>query len=361
MLIVQNASVPAAIRNAIFDLITTDLSDLRVASAYVTRSGSGMLLDTVASIVREPAFADIPKTLVTSFDFGLTEPQALRHWLNLPNATVFVSGAQRLSQNSLMPLRAFHPKLYAFGKGDQTCNALVGSANLTGRGFSINTEAAWAQRDVPRANIDAAFTLAQFETTILTEDLLAAYEELRQAQPARPEIRQEVQPVPPPEPFSDAGLPQFRSAIENGTIIPSDYNSMWIKGDALQGGSHNQLELPRGGHRFFGYVFTQYDFPDKLTIGQPVIRSGSRVWNDRLLTWHGHNRMERMNLPTLRQGGFDYADTAVMFRRLVDGSFELIVTAWDSDLSRSWQQASLQRHTLFRLGAIATNRTVGLF
>jgi hypothetical protein len=60
------------------------------------------------------------------------------------------------------------------------------------------------------------------------------------------------------------------------------------------------------------------------------------------------------------QGGFDYADTAVMFRRLADGSFELIVTPWDSDLARSWRQASAQKQTLFRLGTIATNRIVGL-
>ncbi|EDP62649.1 hypothetical protein BAL199_22612 [alpha proteobacterium BAL199] len=56
-----------------------------------------------------------------------------------------------------------------------------------------------------------------------------------------------------------------------------------------------------------------------------------------------------MNLPTTTLGGFDYADTAVMFRRLTDGSFELIVTPWDSDLARSWRQASAQRQTLFRL------------
>jgi hypothetical protein len=135
---------------------------------------------------------------------------------------------------------------------------------------------------------------------------------------------------------------------------------MWIQGEALQGGSRNQLELPRGAHRFFAYVFDQYDYPDKITIGQPLLRSGAQIWSDRLLTWHGNNKMERMNLPTLAQSGFNYADTAVMFRRLKDGSFELIVTPWESNLARSWRQASAQRHTLFRLGTAANSRTVGL-
>lgn len=67
-----------------------------------------------------------------------------------------------------------------------------------------------------------------------------------------------------------------------------------------------------------------------------------------------------MNLPTAAQGGFNYADTAVMFRRLIDGSFELVVTPWESDIARSWRQASAQLQTLFRLGTIATNRVVGL-
>src|SRR3546814_14038983 len=69
----------------------------------------------------------------------------------------------------------------------------------------------------------------------------------------------------------------------------------------------------------------------------------------RRLTWHGNNKMERMNLPTAAQGGFNYADSAVMFRRLTNGSFELIVTPWESDLARSWRQASAQRQTLFCL------------
>jgi hypothetical protein len=107
-------------------------------------------------------------------------------------------------------------------------------------------------------------------------------------------------------------------------------------------------------------VFDQYDYPHNLIIGEPVLRSGARVWNDRRLTWHGNNKMERMNLPTAAQGGFNYADSAVMFRRLTNGSFELIVTPWESDLARSWRQASAQRQTLFRLGTVATNRVVGL-
>lgn len=360
MLIVQNAQEPASLRNALVDMVAAGPIDIRVASAYVTLGGANILLSAVANVVGSAAFAAMPKTLVTSLDFGLTEPQALQHWSALTNSTVLVSGAQMLTQGSLMPQRAFHPKLYVFGSDTQTCSMLVGSANLTSRGFSVNTEAAWVQQGIPRAAADAAFDKARFETTTLTDELLAAYAALRQAHPPPPEIEQEAQPVAAPAAVAGAELTLFGLAIANGEIDPADFSSMWIQGEKLQGGSGNQLELPRGGHRFFGFDFDQYDYPKKITIGEPVLRSGGQTWNDRLLTWHGDNRMERMNLPTAVQGGFAYADTAVMFRRLTDGSFELIVTPWDSDLARSWRQASAQRQTLFRLGKVATNRIVGL-
>jgi HKD family nuclease len=360
MLIIQNATEPASMRNALVDVVAAGATDIRVASAYVTLGGANILLSAVANAVGLAAFSAMPKTLVTSFDFGITEPRALRRWRALANATVLVSGAQKLAEGSLMPQRAFHPKLYVFGSAPQRCSIMVGSANLTSRGFSVNTEAAWVQQGVLRVSADAAFDKARFETTALTDELLAAYVALRRAQPPPPEIGQEAQPVPPPAPVAAAALPLFRLAIANGAINPAAYAAMWVQGEDFQGGSKNQLELPRGGHRFFGFVFNQYNVTHNLTIGQPVLRSGAQVWNDRLLTWHGNNKMERMNLPTATQGGFDYADSAVMFRRLADGSFELIVTPWNSSLARSWRQASAQRQTLFRLGTVATNRIVGL-
>src|SRR3546814_12616313 len=97
---------------------------------------------------------------------------------------------------------------------------------------------------------DEAFDKARFETTALTDDLLAAYTALRQAQPPPPEIEQEAQPVATPAPVAGAALPLFRVAMETGVINPADYAAMWVHGEALQGGSSNQLGLPRGGPRF---------------------------------------------------------------------------------------------------------------
>lgn len=259
MLIVQNAAEPAGIRNAIVDLVSLGAIDVRVASAYVTLSGTNILLAAISDAVGQAAFMAMPKTLITSFDFGLTEPHALRHWCNLTNATVVVSGADVVAQGSLMPTRAFHPKMYAFGNhaqdvfgnNIQVCNALVGSANLTSRGFSVNTEAAWVQPGILRREMDQAFTRAAFETTPLTEYLLSTYEALRQTQPRPRELVQETQSVPPPTPINVEALPQFRVAVENGVVDPAAFNAMSVQVEGLQGGSGNQLELPRGAYRFF--------------------------------------------------------------------------------------------------------------
>src|SRR5690606_39931827 len=115
MLIVQNAREPASLRHALVDILAEGTTDIQVASAYVTLGGVNILLSAVEKAVGEAELMAMPKTLVTSFDFGLTDPRALEHWHSLPNAEVFVSGAQKLAQGSLSPERAFHPKLYIFG------------------------------------------------------------------------------------------------------------------------------------------------------------------------------------------------------------------------------------------------------
>lgn len=360
MLIVQTAANPATIRHTIADLLTPGVTEICVASAYVTVSGCRLLFDVVIKAVGQKAFDAMPKTLITCFDYGLTAPEALSLWLSQPNASVHVAGAERLMQGSLAPSRAFHPKMYAFIRGKSQEGSLVtGSANLTGRGWSNNTESAWAADVVSKVALDTAFSSVRNGTVPLTGQLHKAYVALRRRQPPAPIIRTEVEPVSEPVLGPETDLPLFRLAIENGDVDPAAASSMWVQGEALQGGSGNQLELPRGAHRFFGYEFTQYDSRNKITIGPVILKSGARVWRDRLLTWHGNNRMERMNLPTVRQGGFEYADTAVMFRRLDGDMIELIVTPWESDLARSWRAASAQRGALFRLGKVATNRTVG--
>lgn len=361
MLVVQNAAEPASIRNALVDLMV-DPTEVRVAAAYVTRGGCELLLASLRAAVNAARFDAMPKVLITSFDFGLTEPQALRAWKALPNARLRVAGSEGIPRGSLLPSRAYHPKLYAFGRDDGTYGVLVGSANLTTRGLSINSEAAWASQ-LPQQQIDDAFLRAEFGTVPISDDLITAYEALRTARPAPPEIAREALRVEPPNPQNPAVLPWFGDEVAQGRLVPPTFGSMWVQAASLQGGSRNQLELPRGSNKFFGFNFNNHHLDENIRIGEVLLRSGAREWRDCVVAWHGQiNEMERINLPTYTKSGLEYANSYIMFRRLFDGSFELVVTPWDSDLSRSWRQASAARNLIFRLGKrpSATGRLVGV-
>jgi len=317
-----------------------------------------MLLDSVADSVGAAAFAAMPKTLITSFDYGITEPQALDDWLSLGHASVRVSGASAIAAGTTSPARAFHPKLYAFHVGDQTSGVLVASANLTARGFTNNVEAGWVQHSASSTQVDTAFSLLSADTDPLTTHLLSAYQKLRSSQPPPTNGPDDGLPVVPFVPAS-GHLPLFRDAVQGGQVNLATFNEMWVQVEKLQGGSGSQLELPRRGHRFFGLTFGQYTAPHAV-IGRPSLRIGSKVWGNKQLTWHGSNGMERFNLPTQAQGGPVYSNSVVMFRRLPNASFELVVTPLDSDLAHAWAGASHSAGNLFRLGAGATTRLVGL-
>jgi HKD family nuclease len=359
LLIVQTPLAPAAVRNAVVDLLDAKTSEIRIASAYVTLQGSKILFGCLSKFLDHKQIDAIPKLLVTSLDFGLTEPAALSLWSGLPNATVRVAGAKSVAKGSLLPTQAYHPKVYAFGLL-RRANLLVGSANMTSRGLTINSEAMWAQKNIALSSLDKIFSSLTTGTEPLTNNLLIDYQALQKKKPPPKALKGEIQNVPPPTPVAAGGLLPFREAVESGTVNPADYREFWVQVEGLQGGSGNQLELPRQGHRFFGFNFKDYSFPDKKTIGVVTLRAGASRWSDRLLTWHGNNKMERINLPTKAQGGFQYNDSAIMFRRLPDGSFELVTESWESDLARSWRSASAASGLLFRLRSAANSRLVGL-
>ena len=147
--------------------------------------------------------------------------------LGLENTRVMIAGQQRLEQGSLTPEMAFHPKIYAFGSGSRF-GILVGSANLTGRGFSVNTESAWVQHDVPSGEIYSTFQEICHDTVPLSNQLLEDYQTVRQSCPPPREVGPEADPVAAPEPVTENQLPVFRTEIE-GPVDPLAYNTLWIQ------------------------------------------------------------------------------------------------------------------------------------
>jgi hypothetical protein len=122
--------------------------------------------------------------------------------------------------------------------------------------------------------------------------------------------------------------------------------------------SHAQLEMPRLGHRFFTDAgFDMYD-DSHYVIDELTFLLDDRVFEDRPITWHGHNRMERVNLPTSSMGGPRYSSTAILFRRAEIG-FQVVVVPWRSAEADVWRSESASRGHIYRLGH-NTSRMCGL-
>ena len=354
--VVQSNLRPAAIRNALFDLTRGGLARARICSAYMSRMGSRTLLDAIERSAPDGVHDDIPKTVVASLDFGLTEPGALRLWRQ-SGAEVLVAGTEVLEGPSLTPATAFHPKLYVFDRPDGTVASLVTSANLTNRGLTVNAEVGYEVVTADAETTDNAWRAAVELAVPLTDDILGRYEARRNVarEVARERAADETDPVPAPS-LPDRGLAPFGDA----SVEVRAHAQLWVQSLKMSGGSATQLELPRGAHRFFGVESVDYRAQNVDRIAEPTLVSGTRRWTDNPLRWHGNNQMERINLPSAANGGFNYAYSLILFRRLDTDVYELCVHPWDSDTARACVEASRRCELLFRVGQTNTTRLVGL-
>lgn len=355
MLIVQNELRPNEIQNALFDLMRDGMSRVRVCSAYISITGSKLLFDGIRRAAPHGNHEGVIKVIVTSLDYGLTDPAALCFWNDVANSHVLVSGTSLLERETLVPKSAFHPKFYLFDRPDGTVASLVGSANLTNRGLTINSEVAWFEKGHKQTEqINAAWDAAVELAVPLTPEILEQYQALRAKVP-RERFPDELKPIPVPVVGPLGSYKLFREAVAD----PAVYNQLWVQSRGMQGGSRTQLELPRGAHRFFGAAYDDYEFEQVDQIAKPVLVSGQRRWDARPLAWHGGNDMERINLPSHAMGGFDYENSFILFRHIEANTFELRVYPWDSDSARVYVEASRRTGLLYRVG-INSNRLVGL-
>lgn len=334
--IVQSPSAPERILSALGDLTDDNLLELRFAVAYVTASGVEVLLDRIARKLGEQRWAAARKSLVTCTDHGITEPSALRRWLGLPRSSVMLRNAHLIDAGGLDPTSAFHAKVYEFRNAARS-NLLVGSANLSERALTSNTEAATAHTDIgDLANLDAAWTAFCAGAVIVDAALVDAYEAVR--------LGAAPQPPPPIAPPMGAPAQPLWEAVNAGICTPSNFEYFWVEGGNLSGGSHNQLELPRGANRFFGFAFANYNNA-QIPIGPVNLAIHAEFHTNRPLSWHGDNRMERLNLPT----GQVYDGNVMLFRRRAD-RFDLIWTAAGRNRANAWAVASENAGRRYKLG-----------
>lgn len=353
-IILQDSRHPGEMLFAFDELVDNTLNELRWAVAYTTLEGCRTLVERIIGRAGRGSWDNTEKLLITSFDYGITRPEALVYLRDEVGMEVSIANVSVLERPLLRPVDAFHPKLFMF-RGERL-TALCGSANLTASALTGNTECGVAISDLPAEVFHGGWQFLMDSVTPLTDGLLETYRERRQRLPVVPPV-DDQQPAPPH--IIAGNLPILLQEIQRGNVNPLDFQYLWVEaGSMSSGGSHSQLELPRGGNRFFGFDFQNYG-PQHEQIGFPRLTSFDRAWTNRPLAWHGNNRMERFNLPTQTQSGFVYRDTAVLFRRH-EGGFELVVAPWDDALAISWRTASTLAGQVYRLGENSP-RVCGMF
>ena len=77
MFIVQNETCLGTMQSALFDLVRGGIISVRVCSAYMSMSGSEILLDGIRRSAPDGNHEEVDKTIVTALDFGITDPEAL--------------------------------------------------------------------------------------------------------------------------------------------------------------------------------------------------------------------------------------------------------------------------------------------
>lgn len=352
MFVFQSETQPNTVLNALREIFSPEMAGVRICSSYVSLEGSRLLYSEIASA------ADAKKLtieVICALDFGITQPEAIEYWMKWAN--VYVAGYELLETGSLIPkTSAFHPKFYiAQGHPGMGAIALVGSANLTTRGLSVNTEAVMRVEDAANEQcFSEIWKSARTRAIPATEDLVGSYRELHKKRTPSPGEGDHESPSAPSATTTGGPLSQAGLDLEK-------YPIFWVQTAGMSGGRDTQIEMPRGGYQFFPGA----DTPNlKIRERQPLkkldLTINGQKFSTEGLTWHGKNQMERLNVPSPMKCGIDWGKSLVVIKRLTHDHYSLRAYPWDSAPAKAVRRASAKLGLLFKVGKGNTKRVCGL-
>lgn len=168
------------LKRALTELLE-EADQMDVTVAFVTEDGAITLIEALGNASIDPR--DV--LLITGTDFSATHPAALR--------LLYGAGVRVFKYNGTA---TFHPKLYWF-RSAQTCDLLLGSANLTGSAFSTNVEAMLHVRTSSKSKLarDVQKTLTDIRRSSIawTSSRIESYAE--DWRPPRPKGKKEKRTV----------------------------------------------------------------------------------------------------------------------------------------------------------------------
>ena len=361
--ILQTPASPSKILSAFEDMVHANPVQLCWAVAYSTLEGCKTLINQLERDFGSETWDNIQKEFITSIDYGITEPSALAYLDKQKNAEVRVANAYLVNKSGFRPAHAFHPKWYLFNYRDEQ-RYITGSANLTKSALCINTEAVRTTRILSGNGIKRngnKWKMLWDSSDPLTSEFLTGYEAKRGKYVRKPALKKFLTIDPPAIPASTSRT--LWDELLANRLDPESFEHFWIEAGSMQsGGSQNQLEMPRGGNWFFGFKFSSFGGGSE-TIGAVTLHLNKHSFADRHISWHGSNKMERINLPTIYQGGINYSNTYVLFQRRYRKGvpyFAMNVHESGSPESLGWRYASQVLGYEFNLG-VRGARTCGFF
>lgn len=276
--------------------------------AYATQSGASAFHLALG----EDFWTGTPSRWLFGIDYGRTQPEAIRHISEKPNAQVRIyDGAWIVKQNGFLPRRDFHAKTsLLLNPSSVRFGIVVGSGNFSSNGLRKSIEAGATlqanDKGAYKRMMRQAITTAQqlWENATPANEILDAYEERWSASFARGVA--EDQP-----PGGAVSGPQEIFWIEAGYVTQN-------RGADRPG---NQIDFPRGMSRYFGFNPPD-DLPKNSVIGAVTFEPpyGDPVTNNLRL---GNNMMEKISLPIPETHGFDIYDGKVLVFQRSDHRFTI--------------------------------------
>ena len=253
---------------------------------------------------------DVPSRWLFGIDYARTQPKALRFMLERPNTEVRIyDGEWLVEREGFVPRRDFHMKTaFLLNEEEMRFGMVVGSGNFSSNGLRRSVECGASLRTTTVAEFDAslrpALDMARtvWDEATPADDIIDLYEDRWDA--ALQAVEEHEEHVPDYEQIELFWIEAGYITRNRGLNRPG-----------------NQVDMPRGMNRYFGYDAPQ-DLARNSVIGPITFEPplGNRVTNNLRL---GNNMMEKISLPIPETHGFDMYDGKVLVFAPKEGRFRM--------------------------------------
>lgn len=246
----------------------------RAAFAYATTGGVKHLRNGLSGSLNSAT----PQWLV-SFDYGYTQPEAVRMLDEMGNLRVIGAEAMK-RRNSLNANPRFHPK-FVWVQEEEDHHLMMGSANLTESALTRNWEAVVFLHSINSTHSAIERVSSWWEETWeeshpVNDELLDWYEDIRESADVSPDTASE----------------EYDDWEE--TAHPRSASIVWGHLGYTQGGSKNQMDIPTQFGEFFLEENDTWELNSEYRITFRF--EGERL--NRKIKYHDGSHQTRIYLPT---------------------------------------------------------------